>query len=104
MQNKPSMKLVERTVRTRVCAECPRRTPCPGASPDQPRACEAGCSLFLNLPKLRDLAVSVDPMVSSFRARVYRAARRACIHDSGRCSSRRCERLTRLLAELTDNE
>ena len=62
-----SLQRVQEVVRAGVCANCRRRSredaPLP---PDRPRACEGGCALFGSLPKLRKLAVHLDPVIADF--------------------------------------
>ena len=62
----PSLDLVRRVTRVRICANCPRRTP--GTDrllSDVPRPCERGCPLFDHLPQLKRLAGAADPMLGS---------------------------------------
>ena len=64
----PSLQLVEREVRSGICATCPHRTAgTDGQGPAESRPCEHGCSLFIRLPQLKWLAEGVDPMVGSRR-------------------------------------
>jgi hypothetical protein len=65
---KPTVTLdqVKRVLRSRVCADCPYRTPgTDSQSPDRPRGCESSCRLFMHLPVLREVARQVDPMVGN---------------------------------------
>ena len=67
-QRGPSLHLVEREVRSGICATCPHRTAgTDEQGPAEPRPCEYGCSLFMRLPQLKWLAEGVDPMVGSRR-------------------------------------
>src|SRR4051812_32234034 len=56
-----------RAVRMSICKRCPRRPRCSESlGADVPRACEASCSLFHNLPRLLQTAECVDPMIGSY--------------------------------------
>jgi hypothetical protein len=64
----PSLQLVEREVRSEICATCPHRTAgTDDQGPTESRPCECGCPLFVRLPQLKWLAEGVDPMVGSRR-------------------------------------
>lgn len=54
MQHLPTLEVMKRAVRAEVCPQCSQREP-EGEWPhlDKPRPCEAGCTIFLNLPRLR---------------------------------------------------
>ena len=57
MRRLPTIELLRRALRERVCTQCVQR---PEGSehdpPTQPRACEPQCTVFLNLPKLKQIA------------------------------------------------
>ncbi|MEX0774343.1 MAG: hypothetical protein WD042_01375 [Phycisphaeraceae bacterium] len=57
MQNLPSLDVARRAIRAEVCRQCSQR---PTGSEDWPptflRPCEAGCTIFINLPQLDKLA------------------------------------------------
>ena len=67
MRHTPTLDTVRRALRARVCANCPRRTPGVLFDPSRALPCEAHCPLFEALPKLRQTAVMLDPMVGNFR-------------------------------------
>ena len=66
MRHTPTLDTVRRALRARVCANCPRRTPGVLFDPRSGLPCEAHCPLFAALPRLRDSAVALDPMVGNF--------------------------------------
>jgi hypothetical protein len=72
---------VQRAVRAKVCGGCAKRSRDGDAGgevgTERPRACEAGCGLFQDLPRLWDLAVRIDPMVGRFEPAMSRAVREA---------------------------
>lgn len=76
---RPSLRLVEREVRSDICATCPHRTAgTDGQGPTVPRPCECGCPLFIRLPQLKWLAEGVDPMVGSRRNVLSHYVERVC--------------------------
>ena len=72
MRHLPTLDMLERSLRVKVCASCPRRPPgseCLGS--DVPRACEAHCPVFVHLPQIKAIGEQVDTMIAS-RERVLR--------------------------------
>jgi hypothetical protein len=70
-----SLPRLQEVIRARVCARCERLTPGGNDLPlHEARECEHGCGLFDALPRLRTLAVHLDPVVGNFD----RAAAVAC--------------------------
>ncbi len=60
MQRLPEMELAQRAIRTRVCTQCFKRpVGSERLSADRPRVCEGECTIFLNLPKLQQIAESI---------------------------------------------
>ncbi len=54
MQHLPTLEVMKRGLRAEVCPQCSQREPAGGDWPfDEPRPCEPGCTIFLNLPRLR---------------------------------------------------
>lgn len=53
---------MKRAVRAEVCPQCTQREPADGDWPhlDKPRPCEPGCTIFLNLPRMRDIVVHTE--------------------------------------------
>ena len=69
MRRKVTLEQVKTELRARACQNCPHRTPGrPGErlEPDRPLDCEAECELFVHLPKLREVARQLDPMLRSY--------------------------------------
>ena len=57
MQHLPLNEVAHRLTREVACVHCYQRPPWSEMlSPEVPRACEAGCPLFANLPRLMSLA------------------------------------------------
>jgi hypothetical protein len=68
----PSLDVLKRALRVKVCATCPNRPPgseCLGC--DEPRACEARCPIFVHLPQIKAIGEQVDTMIAS-RERILR--------------------------------
>lgn len=60
MQHLPTLEVMARAIRAEVCPQCSQREP-HGLWPlDQPRPCEAQCTIFINLPTLRNVAEQID--------------------------------------------
>ncbi len=60
MQHLPTLEVAQRAIRQSVCTKCTDR---PSGSeklgPDEPRSCQGACTVFINLPKLMDVAKKV---------------------------------------------
>jgi hypothetical protein len=80
MRHTPTLDTVRRALRARVCATCPRRTAGALLNPSTPLPCEAHCALFESLPKLRQTAVMLDPMVGNFRRAMRGMIRNERVH------------------------
>ena len=68
----PTLNVLKRTLRVKVCANCPHRPPgseCLGS--DVPRGCEIHCPVFVHLPQIKAIGERVDTMLAS-RERVLR--------------------------------
>lgn len=114
MHRKVTLDQVKTALRARVCQFCPLRNPGqPGDRLDVDRAldCEPACELFTHLPNLTEVARQLDPLLTSYDARLGRAVSDIVrsIRDSqpggdGRTSTlnrhRRC--VIRTLTELAD--
>ena len=56
MQNKPTLEVMQRAMRAEICPNCHLRPP--GSEtlrPYQPRSCEPQCTIFGNLPMLKQI-------------------------------------------------
>ena len=59
--------------RSRVCGQCPYRTPGTRERPaDQSKPCEAACPLFQRLPVLRQAARQIDPSTANHNGALQR--------------------------------
>lgn len=74
---RPTIDLVQRVVRWRVCAGCPYRTPdLDGTGVGLASACEGRCRLFNHLPLLFEVARQADPVVGRRHGRLVELAER----------------------------
>lgn len=81
MQSLPEMDVIKRALRSRICPQCHARpTGSEQLSPDQPRSCEPGCSIFLHLPRVRDIVMTVhDPSLGPYEhALVENVCEKSC--------------------------
>lgn len=61
MQHVPTLDLMQRALRTNICRQCWQRpTGSETLGADQPRTCEGECTIFRNLPRLRQIALTID--------------------------------------------
>ncbi len=68
MQRLPETDLAQRAIRSSVCTQCFKR---PMGSerlgPQRPRVCEAQCTIFINLPRLQEIAAQIhDPTMGPY--------------------------------------
>ena len=79
MQHLPWDEVSRRVVRSVACTACYQRTPGSEAlGPEVPRACEAGCSLFVHLPRLVQLARRADDRSGACERAVCESVCAAC--------------------------
>ena len=83
MQHLPSLVVMQRAIRHNVCTQCFLR---PSGSEklgsDQPRACEPDCQIFVNLPRLREIAGSVDsPTLGAYEHAIKEVVCQRCQAD-----------------------
>ena len=83
----PTLDTVQRAIRARVCASCPRRSLGWENAGPVTRLCESACPLFTKLPKVFNAARLTDPMLGSPHRAMLRQfeADRQC--DAGRCKA-----------------
>lgn len=56
MQNVPTLQLMQRALRTNICRQCSQRPQgSESLDADTPRACEPDCTVFVHLPRLREI-------------------------------------------------
>jgi hypothetical protein len=78
----PSVDMLRRQMRCRICTNCPLRPPRgDAAEATAPRPCESTCSLFLHLPLLRKTVLLRDPMLASREAALRRKIDQLCDVD-----------------------
>ena len=79
----PTLTDVKHHVRAQVCADCRDRMPGTDANPpDQPRACETKCPLFVQLNVLTEAARQADPLLGNPTRTLHRMV--SHIGDTGR--------------------
>lgn len=83
MQHLPSLVVMQRALRHNICTQCFKR---PSGSeslrPDQPRICEPQCQVFVNLPKLREIAAAVNsPTLGAYEHAVKEVVCQHCKAD-----------------------
>lgn len=107
MQRLPELTLLERTIRSRICPQCFNRPKgSESLKPDQPRTCEPVCTIFIHLPKVRQVVLKVhDPSVGPYeKALVEEVCEGACTSSptSGDFCSERTTRRCPLATYVTD--
>lgn len=66
MNRTPSSQAIQERLRLMVCSSCPWAGPKGVAlGPQVPRTCEKKCPLFQQLPRLRQTAALLDPLLRS---------------------------------------
>lgn len=79
----PSLGVLERAIRMRVCAHCRQRPPhSESLAPEVVRPCEQDCPVFTHLPGPRKAAILTDPMLGSREAALRRWIDEICRRDA----------------------
>lgn len=82
LRTMPSLSLLEREIRLRVCPRCHLRPPhSESLGPEAVRACEMSCLVFTHLPMLRKTAILTDPMLRSRADALRRRIHEICQAD-----------------------
>ncbi|MEE9212235.1 MAG: hypothetical protein V3U29_06240, partial [Phycisphaeraceae bacterium] len=80
MQHLPTLDVMQRALRARVCPICFERPPgSESLGPNQPRTCEPECPVFQSLPTLKQIAEQInDPNIGPYERAVTELICQTC--------------------------
>lgn len=112
MTAKPTIEQLKAELRAQICKDCPLRTPGQPFDMERQLPCETSCPLFVHLPRLKEVAQQLDPMLGSYDAVLGRQmseitrAHHELARRDGRSSplTRYRKRIIRIFAGLMDRD